>query len=370
MKFVYFTHSVMSCWNHGNAHFLRGVLKELRKAGHQVLACEPAAGWSRENLLRDHGEGPIFAFRAAFPQIDVVTYETKEQAEALAGGADVVIVHEWTDTAIIAALGRRRGRGATFRLFFHDTHHRAVSDPEAARAFPIEDYDGVLAFGESLAEVYRGWGWGSHVHVWHEAADTELFHPPQEEGRREGVVWIGNWGDDERTAELEEYLFGPAAAAQMTLAVHGVRYPEEALRRLGQSGFAYKGWLPNHLAPQVFAEHLCTVHVPRRFYTKNLPGIPTIRMFEAMACGIPLICAPWRDSESLFREGTDYLAAASSEEIRSHLRVVSNDSQAREELQRSGLSRIRERHTCRHRAFQLLGIVGAASEPATRRKLA
>ena len=44
-----------------------------------------------------------------------------------------------------------------------------------------------------------------------------------------------------------------------------------------------------------------TVHVPRRPYVDALPGIPTIRVFEALACGIPLVSAPWRDEEGLFR---------------------------------------------------------------------
>lgn len=370
MKIVYFTHSVMSCWKHGNAHFVRGVLKELRKAGHQVLACEPASGWSRANLLRDHGEEPIFAFRKIFPQIDVATYETREQAEALASDADVVIVHEWTEPALIAALGRRRARGAGFQLFFHDTYHRAVHNPDAARSVPIQNYDGVLACGESVAEVYRSFGWGSSAHVWHEAADTDLFRPPMEDARKEDIVWIGNWGDQQRTAELDEYLFQPAAAEGMKLMLHGARYPQEALDRINKLGFTYKGWLPNHLAPQVLARHICTVHVPSRFRAENPTGIATTRMFEAMACGIPLICGPWKDSEGLFRAGEDYLAAGSGAEMRSHLRLLLHDKQAREDLQRSALVRIRERHTCRHRALELLDIVSKTGGAAERRKFA
>ena len=63
MKFVYFTHSLASCWNHGNAHFLRGILSELLASGHQVSAYEPAGAWSLQNLLRDHGESGLRAWR-------------------------------------------------------------------------------------------------------------------------------------------------------------------------------------------------------------------------------------------------------------------------------------------------------------------
>src|SRR5690606_23122991 len=86
-------------------------------------------------------------------------------------GADLVIVHEWTDPKLVGAIGRLRARGGAFTLLFHDTHHRAVSEPSQLRAFDLSAYDGVLAFGEALAEVYRGWGWGRRVFVWHEAAD-------------------------------------------------------------------------------------------------------------------------------------------------------------------------------------------------------
>ena len=62
MKIVYFTHSLASCWNHGNAHFLRGVLRELIAMGHQVNAYEPKGAWSLENLLKDHGEEGLEAW--------------------------------------------------------------------------------------------------------------------------------------------------------------------------------------------------------------------------------------------------------------------------------------------------------------------
>ncbi len=55
MRIAYFTHSLTSCWNHGNAHFLRGVLDELIERGHDVRAFEPANSWSLQNLIADHG---------------------------------------------------------------------------------------------------------------------------------------------------------------------------------------------------------------------------------------------------------------------------------------------------------------------------
>jgi spore maturation protein CgeB len=279
--------------------------------------------------------------------------------EPVLEGADLVIVHEWNDPALVAALGRLRRRGARFTLLFHDTHHRAVSDPEAIRAFDLDGYDGVLAFGEALAQVYRRWGWEGRVWVWHEAADTRRFHPPTREGHREGLVWIGNWGDGERSEELESFLLRPARAAGLPLDIHGVRYPGPALAMLARYGARYRGWLPNARVPEAFARYLATVHVPRRFYVDLLPGIPTIRVFEALACGIPLVSAPWRDSEGLFHPGQDYLLARDEAEMLRHLEALRHDAGLRASLVAGGLERIRTRHSCAHRVQELLGILAS-----------
>jgi spore maturation protein CgeB len=365
MKLVYFTHSLDSCWNHGNAHFLRGVLREFALAGDTVLALEPADSWSRENLLRDHGAAGLEAWRRAYPELATQRYARLDEIDL--SDADLVIMHEWNDPALVAALGAMSQR--RFALLFHDTHHRAVSDPEAIRAFDLSGYDGVLAFGETLAAVYRRWGWGDRVWVWHEAADLRHFHPPSAEQPRDGLVWIGNWGDGERSAELEEFLLRPAADAGMTLDIHGVRYPDDALATLRRHGARYRGWLPNAAAPEVFARHLATVHVPRRFYTQLLPGIPTIRVFEALACGIPLVSAPWQDSENLFRPGQDFLTARDGAEMRRHLLALQADAALRRELVASGFETIRARHSCAHRAAELRAIL-ATLRPAQEKSAA
>jgi spore maturation protein CgeB len=356
MKIAYFTHSLTSCWNHGNAHFLRGVLRALIARGHEAVAFEPLNGWSSTNLTRDHGEMAISPFRRAYPELVSRSYEAADDPVELCAGADLVIVHEWNDPALVQRIGRLRRLGARFTLLFHDTHHRAVSDPNAIRAFDLNGYDGVLAYGASLAEVYRRWGWGNRVFVWHEAADITLFRPPAEENNRTGVVWIGNWGDGERGAELTTYLMRPTRTAELSLDMYGVRYQREALETLRSFGVHFHGWLANVAAPAVFARHLATVHVPRRFYVETLPGIPTIRVFEALACGIPLVSAPWSDAEGLFREGADYLVGRNEAEMARHLLTLRAEPEQRASLVRHGLETIRSRHTCAHRVTELLDI--------------
>jgi spore maturation protein CgeB len=364
MRIVYFTHSLRSCWNHGNAHFLRGVLRELIALGHEVKAYEPEGAWSLANLLADQGEIGLQPFLTAYPELAPLSYRRDADIVGLTEGADLVIAHEWNDPGLIAALGALRKNRSGFRLLFHDTHHRAVSDPAAMRAFDLEGYDGVLAFGESLAEVYRGWGWGNRVFVWHEAADTRHFHLPLVELPRKDLVWIGNWGDGERTVELERFLLRPARDAGLPLEIYGVRYPAPARSLLSAYGATYRGWLANASAPAVFARHIATVHVPRRYYASILPGIPTIRVFEALACGIPLVSAPWEDSEHLFEPGADYLVAADGAAMTRQLRRLRDDEDLRVALVANGLAAIHARHSCAHRAREVLAIFDRLAAPA------
>jgi spore maturation protein CgeB len=364
LRFALFYHSVVSDWNHGNAHFLRGIATELIAAGHQVRIYEPADGWSLGRLRAEHGEGPIHAFHAAYPQLRSSFYElaSLDLEEALCG-VDVVIVHEWSDPALVARLGRHRARAGSYRLLFHDTHHRAISAPEEIRAYDLSGYDGVLAFGEVLRQHYERQGWARRSWTWHEAADTRRF-VPLPLSKTLDLVWVGNGGDGERTRELMEFLVTPASALRLRTRVHGVRYPEELLRALRAAGMEHAGWLPNFEVPALFGQALATVHVPRRYYTEQLPGIPTIRVFEALACAIPLISAPWEDAEGLFHPGSDYLVARDGAQVREHLLLLRSDPSLARELAAHGRRTILERHSCAHRVRELLAICGELSASA------
>lgn len=357
MRFIFYTHSLVSDWNHGNAHFLRGIMRELIVRGHEAVALEPADGWSRQNLLAEKGPGAVAKFSRKFPHLHSIAYDDAFDHETLLSLADVVIVHEWTDPTLVARVGTARRLGGRFTLLFHDTHHRAVSEASAISALALEDYDSILAFGETLRERYLHAGWGKRVHTWHEAADTSLFHPHPDIKKDTDLVWIGNWGDDERTAEIGEYLAEPVRQLGLTADVHGVRYPASALTALSDAGIVYHGWVPNAEVPKVFARHRVTVHIPRRPYVESLPGIPTIRMFEALACGIPLISAPWDDVEGLFRPGVDYLFARSGAEMQARLRQVLHDPGLARSFAAHGLETISAEHTCAHRVHELLSIL-------------
>lgn len=504
MRFVIFCHSLKSCWNHGNAHFLRGIASELLARGHQVAVWESQRAWSRLNLVAEHGEAALSSYREAYPQLEIHEWPGENEGPAdldqVLNGADVVLVHEWSEPALVSRVGQHRKLGGRYLLLFHDTHHRSVSAPLEMAAYDLSGFDAVLAFGEHIRERYLKQGWARQVFCWHEAADVRVFRPlpsfmefapepgltlerelaqspqnpqtsqnlgslgnlgnpqnphnsqspqSQESGQRLGrlgrkladsafpgtertpnlhstrassrsqkksprpretchpaamatlrrgdlgearageamsgmatvpgpststswnslregeLVWVGNWGDGEREAELEEFLLEPVKALGLRANVYGVRYSLGALDSLKEHGLNYGGWTPNHHVPKHFAAHRVTVHIPRGPYRKALPGIPTIRPFEAMACGIPLVSAPWDDVEGLFQEGRDYLLAKNGSEMREHLRALMADADMRQELAQQGRNTILLRHTCGHRVdelMQILETLGKASE--------
>lgn len=358
MKIVMFYHSLYSDWNHGNAHFLRGTVKELQKRGHDVDVYEPEGGWSLQNLLKDHGAERLDEFRQYYPSLNPQFYnpEKKLNYQNILGGADLVIVHEWNDPQLIAEIGEQKDKFG-YKLLFHDTHHRAVSAEEDMKKFNFSNYDGALVFGEVIKKIYQEKNWVDNVWTWHEAADADFFSPHRD-GEKEGdLVWIGNWGDGERTEELMEFLINPVKELGIKAKVYGVRYPEKAKKALADAGIAYGGWLPNYKVPEVFAKYKLTVHVPRRPYVQMLPGIPTIRPFEALSCGIPLICSPWDDAEQLFTPGEDYLIAKDGNDMGYKIAEVLKSAQLAQSLSNNGRKTILEKHTCAHRVDALEGIL-------------
>jgi spore maturation protein CgeB len=378
LRIAYFAHSLRSDWNNGNAHFLRGLMRALGAIGHEVVVFEPHQGWSFENLMSEHcGEDALRRFAEAFPDLRISEYGpadvTDEDTwrEALAG-FDIVVVHEWNPPELAHALLEMRLK-LGYRMLFHDTHHRASSSPKQIQLFGLDRFDGVVAFGEVLRSVYQEQFGMMRVWTLHEAADTTVFLPfkkpaesqfgaPREELSKEpeelkqDVVWIGNWGDNERSEEIREFLLRPASKMQdRRFTIHGVRYSEEARRELCAAGVRYRGYLANLSAPAVYGASRLTVHVPRRQYVRQMVGIPTIRVFEALACGIPLISAPWSDVEGLFRKG-DMVFATNCEEMRSAMVRLLEQPQEAEAQAARGLETVLARHTCAHRAEELTAI--------------
>ena len=120
----------------------------------------------------------------------------------------------------------------------------------------------MLAYGRVLRDLYLLSGRRCRAWTWHEAADHARF-PTSSPRRKASLVWIGNWGDDERSEELHEFLIEPVKATAPEARVYGVRYPEQAQgKRLAEAGSNTRAGCPTSKCPQVFADYRLTVHVP------------------------------------------------------------------------------------------------------------
>ncbi len=363
LRIIYLAHTIRSDWNNGNAHFLRGLTRALQNAGHSITVLEPESEWSMDHLCEEaEGERSLRQFTTTYSDLHVETYPagafsaSMEEWKERLRDAQIIILHEWNPPSLAQhLLALREVLG--FRLLFHDTHHRASSSPEQMALFGLSRFDGILAFGEALRTIYRRQFGIERVWTLHEAADTTVFHPLPGVAKTTDAVWIGNWGEEERAAEIRSFYLEPARAlaGDAAFSLYGVRYPQQALDALQAAQVRYAGYLPNLDAPCVYAGARLTVHIPRQQYNAGLTGIPTIRVFEALACGIPLISAPWEDTEHLFRAG-DFMRAGSTAEMIAAMQFLLGNPAAAEAQIASGLETVLARHTCMHRALELTQI--------------
>ena len=120
MKIKMFYHSLASDWNHGNAHFLRGIVKELLKRGHDVKVYEPENSWSLQNMVNDHGPDQSEAYQEYYPSLETHFYNAAQpDYDEMLQGADLVIVHEWNDHGLVREIGRLKKQYG-YKLLFHD----------------------------------------------------------------------------------------------------------------------------------------------------------------------------------------------------------------------------------------------------------
>jgi spore maturation protein CgeB len=365
MRFVLFYHSLISDWNHASAHVLRGVARELLTQGHSVEILEPADGWSLHNLREQGGEGVIKAFHATYPQLRSSFYDPlRIDLDTALADADVVIAHEWTDPALLRRLGEHRAQTRTYRLLFHDAPHRSLQQPLEIRSRALSRYDGVLASSDGLRRMHETRRWVSNVWTWRDAVDTRVFRPwsaAGSPGQRDPVpsldlIWIGSWGSPERASELDEFLIEPIRALGLRARFYGARYPKEALSTLRSAGIDYGGWIPDFSIPAALATGRFAVNVPRRMRADGLPHTPAIRVLEALACGVPVVTAPWDECEQMFTPDVDLLVARDGRDMERRMVALHSDPEFARFIGANGYQTVVSRHTCEHRVQELLAI--------------
>ena len=217
---------------------------------------EPADGWSRDNLVADQGAAALDALArglsrtCASERYDRPTLDL----DAALDGADLVLVHEWNEPELVAA-HRPAPRGAAAASRCCSTTRTTARSPTRRRSRALRPRRlrrrAGLRRGAARASTSRAAGRGASGPGTRRPTRA-LFRPLPRDERRGDLVWVGNWGDDERTRRARRL---PARAGRATSAcaprVHGVRYPEDALARARRGRHrTTRGWLPNYRVPR------------------------------------------------------------------------------------------------------------------------
>ena len=345
MRVVLFCHSLLSDWNHGNAHFLRGVVARARsRAATTVRVFEPRGRLEpRRTSVAEHGDEPRRASshaptrRCAQRRYDLATLDLDEALD----GADLVLVHEWNDHALVARIGAHRARRAATTGCSSTTPTTARSPtPRGDGALRPAHYDGVLAFGRVIRDLYlrraagpRGPGPGTRPPT---PASSARCRASSDDGRPGLDRQLGRRGAHRRAARV------PARAGARRSAcarrVHGVRYPRATRTAALRGG--------GHRVRRLAAE------LPRRREAFARPrdgarAAPALRRGAARHPDDPRrsrrspaasrsSARPGTTPRGSSRRAADYLVARDGAEMTRHLRALLHDAGARRELAAHG----------------------------------
>ncbi|HZU84550.1 MAG TPA: glycosyltransferase [Polyangiaceae bacterium] len=336
--------SITSSWGNGHATTYRGLVRELARRGHRVLFLERDVPWYAEN--RDMPDPPWCETRLYASYEDLV-----ERFRARVRAADVVVVGSYVpEGARVGAWVTSLARG---KCAFYD-----IDTPVTLRSVErgaceyltgelISRYELYLSFtgGPLLARLERRFG-AARARPLYCSVDPSVHFPEPREADWD-LGYIGTYSTD-RQPVLDRLLLEPARTWQEgRFIVAGPQYPRDI------------AWPANvqrtdHLAP---ADH-------RRFYSGQRFGLnvtradmvktgwsPSVRLFEAAACGTPIVSDWWPGLESFFEPGRDILVARTARDVLSILREMPERDRAA--IARSARARVLSEHTAARRAETL-----------------
>jgi nucleoside-diphosphate-sugar epimerase/spore maturation protein CgeB len=342
MKLVVLGLSLSSSWGNGHATTYRALLKAFAARGHDILFLERDVPWYRRN--RDLA-APDFCRLGYYGSVGELEAWRGELASA-----DAVIVGSYVpDGVAVGTFVRQAARGITA---FYDIDTPVTlaklerGDFEYLSPDLIPLYDLYLSFTggpilERLERHYRS----PAARALYCSVDPEAY-PALNRGKRWDLTYLGTYSAD-RQPTLERLLIEPARQLpHLRFAVAGPQYPEDL------------DWPANveridHVAP---ADHPVFYAASR--YTLNVTRAdmiaagwsPSVRLFEAAACGVPVISDRWDGIESLFEPGREIVLADDAEAV---LRLLSRASGEEAEIGRAARAKVLGAHTAAHRAAEL-----------------
>ncbi|RFZ82770.1 glycosyltransferase [Mucilaginibacter terrenus] len=338
--------SITSSWGNGHATTFRALVKELNAAGHKVTFLERDVPWYASN--RDLAN-PDFCKVILYKDIT----ELREQHADIVQSADLVIVGSYVPEGV--EVGKWACNVANGITAFYDIDTPVTlakldrNDYEYLSPEVIPMYDLYLSFtgGPTLTLLEQKYG-SPCARALYCSVDPSLYYPENVDIEYD-LGYLGTYSDD-RQPPLERLLFDAAKGwSNGRFVVAGPQYPQSVE---WPANVRYI----NHLPP---AEHRDFYNAQR--FTLNITRAdmikagysPSVRLFEAAACGVPIISDYWDGLDSIFELGTEILVSYSGEETLAFLRNTPED-----ELRAIGeraRQKILSKHTARHRAEELVG---------------
>lgn len=336
--------SITSSWGNGHATTYRGLMRELSARGHEVLFLERDVPWYAENRdLPRPPYGRTALYRSLEELRDRYGYYIRE--------SDVVIVGSYVPEGI--RIGEwLMAAGPAVRAFYDiDTPvtlaRIARGDCEYLTAGLLGRYDLYLSFtgGPILDRVRQEYG-APMTRVLYCSTDPATHHVEKRERTWE-LGYIGTYSED-RQPVLDALMLEPARRLRRNrFVVAGPLYPD---------GIQWPANVEriHHLAPpdhrRFYNSQRFTLNVTRADMVRA-GWSPSVRLFEAAACGTPVISDCWEGLDAIFRIGREILVAQSPEDTMRYLQEMSEEE--RLVIGERARIRVQAEHTAAHRAAEL-----------------
>ncbi len=344
LDIVFLGLSLTSSWGNGHATTYRGLVRELVRRGHRVLFLERDLPWYADNRdLPRPPWGRIELYRGL--------EELKDRYDRDVREADLVVVGSFVPQGI--AVGEWVVERATGKTAFYDIDtpvtlaRLARHDCDYLSEALVRRYDLYLSFtgGPTLRRIERELG-ARVARPLYCSVDPELYRPEARD-----VLWdvgyLGTYGED-RQPVLERLLLEPARRwRDGRFVVAGPQYPREIR------------WPPNvarieHLAPpqhaSFYGAQRFALNATRRDMVKA-GWSPSVRLFEAAACGTPVVSDEWEGIGTFFRPGEEILLARTPDEV---VRIIRRTAEGeRRRIGEAARARVLSEHTAAHRAAAL-----------------
>lgn len=351
MKIVILGLSITSSWGNGHATIFRGLVRELSARGHDVLFLERDKPWYAEN--RDMPRPP-FGRTRLYGSIG----ELKRDFEKEIAAADCVMVGSYVPEGI--AVGEWVTATANGVTAFYDIDTPVTlaqlgrGECEYLSPELIPRYGLYLSFtgGPILRKIERDHG-SPRAAAFYCSVDPALYFPESAAEKKWDLGYLGTFSADRQRA-LDTLLFAPASMwASGHFIVAGPQYPDSIrwpanVRRIA------------HLSP---AEHRDFYNAQR--WTLNITRAemrrwgwsPSVRLFEAAACGVPIITDAWEGVTAFFTPGEEIIVAESASDVLKTLREFPEAE--RLALAARARERVLREHTAAHRAAELEALIAA-----------